>query len=345
MPTIEPSGRDMSETLKPSVSVVIPVYNGGDAFVACLESLRALDPQPLEVIVVGDADTDGSSEAALKSGASVLRTTSRQGPANARNLGAQKASGDILFFFDADVIIPESAVGRVSQAFLKDPGLSALFGSYDDAPAQPDFLSQYRNLLHHYVHQKGNENSSTFWAGCGAIRRKIFLALNGFNTGYKRPSIEDIELGYRLKKKGHHILLDKNLLVKHLKKWEVLSVLRTDFFNRALPWARLIFFEGGFIDDLNLKIEGRFSVACIFVLMISLILTFKSTFFLAPAFSCGLLLCLFNRDLYRFFLRKRGALFMMSAVLWHWLYYLYSGIAFGAGLCAFGWRRLSRSLR
>ena len=108
----------------PSVSVVIPVYNGGDAFRVCLERLCALDPQPLEIIVVGDGDTDGSSEAARKMGARVWRTPSRRGPAGARNLGAQKASADILFFLDADVLIPIRAVNRVALTSANPPRAS-----------------------------------------------------------------------------------------------------------------------------------------------------------------------------------------------------------------------------
>ncbi len=340
-----PPDRNMTEILYPSVSIIIPVYNGGTNFIACLESLKMLDPQPLEIIVVGDGDTDGSSEAARKEGLLVLRTPARQGPASARNLGAEKASGDILFFLDADVTVAAGAVRRVVETFRSDPGLSACFGSYDDAPADPGFLSQYRNLLHHYVHQKGNKHASTFWAGCGAIRREVFLALNGFNTNYKRPSIEDIELGYRLKKHGHRILLEKSLLVKHLKKWTLLSVLKTDLFNRALPWTRLIFSEGGFIDDLNLKIQGRLSVTCVFVLLITLVLSLVSTVFLAPAVFGSLLLGVLNRDLYLFFFRKRGALFTAGAVGWHWLYYFYCGLTFGVGLCEFGWRKIIRRWR
>jgi len=171
----------MSETSHPSISIIIPVYNGGRDFIACLASLKALDPQPLEIIVVGDGDTDGSSEAARRQGFLVWRTPCRQGPASARNLGAQKASGDILFFMDADVIPARNVVSRVAEVFSSAPGIAACFGSYDDAPADPGFLSQYRNLLHHYVHQNGNTDASTFWTGCGAIRREVFESLDGFS--------------------------------------------------------------------------------------------------------------------------------------------------------------------
>ena len=78
------------------------------------------------------------------------------------------------------------------------------------APRLQGVVSQYRNLLHHFVHQHGNSEASTFWAGCGAIRRSVFEEMGGFDEQrFPTPSIEDIELGYRLRQAGHRILLDK----------------------------------------------------------------------------------------------------------------------------------------
>ena len=122
----------------------------------------------------------------------------------------------------------------------EDPGLAAAIGSYDDAPGETNFLSQYKNLLHHYVHQTGNPEASTFWGACGAIRREVFLTMGGFNEEYSRPCIEDIELGYRLKRAGFTIRLEKELQIKHLKRWDIVSLVKTDFFSRALPWTALI---------------------------------------------------------------------------------------------------------
>lgn len=90
--------------------------------------------------------------------------------------------------------MPSDAVDRVAMVFKREPDIAALFGSYDDNPGETTFLSQYRNLLHHFVHQQGCEDASTFWAGCGAIRREVFLSIGGFDEGYVRPAIEDIEL-------------------------------------------------------------------------------------------------------------------------------------------------------
>jgi len=313
------------------ISIVIPVHNAGEYFRLCLESITASEMPPGEVIVVADGDSDGSWNIAGEFGAKLLRIPHSQGPARARNLGAQEASGDILFFIDSDVTIPENALTQVDTAFRRDPGLAALFGSYDEEPYAGNFLSQYKNLFHNYVHQKGNEDASTFWCGCGAVQRKIFQELGGFNENYRKPSIEDIEFGYRLKREGYRIRLVKELKVKHLKRWALFSLLRADFLYRALPWTTLILEEGKLLNDLNLKISSRISTACVYLLLISLSASFWFPWLLAPAVICVVTLLAMNWDLYRFFRKKRGLLFAVKALSWNWLYYLYSGLAFSVG--------------
>ncbi len=55
------------------ISIVIPVYNGGESFAKCLASVNASLRAPDEVIVVSDGDTDGSWQVAEAFGAKVLR--------------------------------------------------------------------------------------------------------------------------------------------------------------------------------------------------------------------------------------------------------------------------------
>jgi GT2 family glycosyltransferase len=144
----------------------------------------------------------------------------RLGPAAARKTGAQVARGKYLYFIDADCELQPDTLARIAEVFQADPGLDALFGSYDDTPGAANFMAQYKNLFHHYVHQKSSELASTFWTGCGVIRRAQFLALGGFDLQrYRRPAIEDIDLGYRLKRAGGRIRLVKHVQVKHLKAW------------------------------------------------------------------------------------------------------------------------------
>jgi glycosyltransferase involved in cell wall biosynthesis len=321
----------MSSFCRPTLSVIIPVHNGGTKFRRCLQNLEASNLAPQEVIVVSDGDSDGSWQVAERFGAQVMRIPTPEGPARARNMGARIATGDILFFFDADVAIPQDALGRISGVFKDNPDLGALFGSYDDEPFESNFLSQYKNLFHHYVHQTAKAEASTFWSGCGAIRREIFLAIGGFEENYRRPSIEDIELGYRLRKAGHRICLLKDLQVKHLKRWEIFSLLKADFKYRALPWVDLILKEGNFIDDLNTTLSSRLSVICSFLLLASLLGAFWMPWLLIFTLTCMMGLLLINQDLYRFFGKKRGFGFTVKTIPWHWAYFFYSGLAFAFG--------------
>lgn len=320
------------KTTQLSISVVIPVYNGGESFRRCLTQIRQASPPPLEVIVVSDGDTDGSGTLAEQFGATVIRLPESGGPAKARNIGAQAAKGDILFFVDADVEIRPETIEQVTSAFEQDSSLSALIGSYDDAPGATNFLSQYRNLLHHYVHQTGQRDAFTFWGACGAIRREVFLAIGGFDERYRRPCIEDIELGYRLRKAGHKIELHKSIQVKHLKRWDVVSMLRADVFYRALPWTALLLQERQITNDLNLQVSSRVSVLLLFTAVLMLMVAWWFPAALVLMAVCLAALSILNWSVYQFFYQKRGVVFALQVVPWHWLYYGYSGLAFGVGL-------------
>lgn len=316
----------------PTLSIVIPVRNGGAQFRRCLAAIESSTVRPDEVIVVDDGSQDGTGGWAREAGATVLDSASPGGPALARNLGAAHAAGDILFFCDADVEIRPDTIARIRRAFADDPPLAALFGSYDDSPGDSGFLSQYKNLFHHYVHQHGSENASTFWSGCGAIRRDVFLKHGGFSTSYRLPSIEDIELGYRLRCGGCRIRLDRNLQVKHLKRWTLRSLLHSDIVARGIPWTRLILREGAFLNDLNLQTHNRVSVIAAYAgLLFALAGLWQAAAFGVSA-AAALALIVLNWPLYSFFAAKRGGHFALAAVAAHWLYYFYNGLSFGAGL-------------
>ena len=152
----------------PAVSVIVPVHSGGAALLRCLDAVARLSPAPLEVIVVEDGDSAAEATHYAPE-VQVVRLPVRRGPAAARNRGASMARGDILLFVDADVLVPATAVATV-QACLTDPALPAVIGSYDRAPAAPNFVSQFKNLAHRFVHQQANDHAVTFWGACGAIQ-------------------------------------------------------------------------------------------------------------------------------------------------------------------------------
>ncbi len=251
------------------ISVIVPVKNAERELDRCLAALKRSTCADYECLVVDDGSSDRSAEVAERHGARVIRSQASRGPAAARNLGAREARGDILFFIDADVCVAPDSLQRVAAHFAEDPGLDAVIGSYDDSPEAPDFLSQYKNLMHCFVHQAGQEAASTFWSGCGAIRKAVFERYSGFSEDYRRPAIEDIELGYRLTADGRRILLDKQLRVKHLKAWSFWRLLKTDIFDRGIPWTELILRDANMPNDLNVQISQRISVALVYVMLLA----------------------------------------------------------------------------
>ena len=323
---------------EPRISVIVPVRNGKTLLPRCLEALSCSDYANFDVIVVDDCSTDTTPQIAEHYGARCLRTPRTIGPGGARNLGACSAECEILAFVDTDVVLPPCALRQIAENFERDPDLTAVFGSYDDGPAWQTFISQYKNLMHHYVHQISSESAATFWAGCGAIRKEVFAEFGGFNAAkYTAPSIEDIALGHELARRSRKIRLDKRLQAKHLKRWTFGNLLRADIFFRAVPWSRLILNSGQLPRDLNFTFSSRVSsplTACLAAALALLCLTevglvhMRATPLLGAIGLFSFVLLALNWDVYRFFLRKRGWWFAARSIIAHWFYYLYSGTTF-----------------
>lgn len=254
------------------VSVVVPVFNGGSGLEKCLAAIFASSYPVFECILVDDGSTDGMAKSATEQfGVHLIQLEEQCGPARARNQGAAQARGDILFFTDADVMLHPDALQQAIAALQSEPDISAVFGSYDDQPDHPSFLSQYRNLLHHWVHQTSSEEATTFWTGCGAIYRDVFISMNGFCEKFERPSIEDIELGLRLREAGYRIRLEKTLLATHMKHWSMRGVIKTDVFQRGVPWMLMLLSSQQLHNDLNLGYKARIATALAGLLVLLLV--------------------------------------------------------------------------
>ncbi len=314
-----------------TLSVVLPVFNGGDSLRRCLEALCAANSgsEAMEIIVVDDGSSDGSADIARTLGARVVPSGGHAlGPAAARNVGAREAKGDLLLFVDADVLVAADALGRVLDSF-EDEDLGAVFGSYDDTPLEENDASLYMNLRHHHGHRVPSENAATFWTGLGAVRRKAFLSIGGFDLdNFPYPSVEDIDLGQRLRASGVRIRRDPNLLGTHLKRWSWRTVIHTDIFRRARPWAEMMIAHPGRFTDLNVARSEQWKalLAGSWLLLIAL-----SAWGLLPLWMIAAgfaLVLLVNHSLTLVFLRAKGPRFALVGMLFHQLYFLYAAATY-----------------
>jgi hypothetical protein len=294
-----------------TLSAIVPATNRPSTLAACLAAIDAAADRPEEVVVVEEP--------------------SGLGPAKARNLGAGRVSGDLLVFVDSDVAVHEDAFTRIRSRFAAAPELTALFGSYDDEPADPGLVSGFRNLLHHHVHHEGAGPAATFWAGLGAVRRDAFDASGGFDEQrFSRPSVEDIDLGMRLSEASGRIELDPLIQGTHLKEWTFGSMLRTDFVDRGVPWTALLLRHRAVTSTLNLGWRHRLSAAACLVGCGALATRRPALAAASAAAFVGL-----NRSFYVLLLRKRGPQDAVLGVGLHALHHLAGIAAVPVGIVAF----------
>src|SRR5262249_12521691 len=153
-------------------------------------------------------------------------------------------------------------------------------------------------------------------------------AVGGFAPDRGSEGIEDVELGYRLRAAGHRIRLDRGILVTHLKRWTLRSVVWTDGMRRALPWSRLLVAGRLPLDHLNVDARQRWSAAAAAVAVVALPLAAAApSLRLVPVVAGAAVLAL-NRDLLAFFARERGVAFATATVPLLFLHYLESGACY-----------------
>lgn len=338
----QPAYLPTSSRARPALSVIVPAYNCASVLERCLQSLDASDlPRSRwELIVADDGSTDDTPDVATSLADRVVRVPDGPGgPGRARNLAARQARGEVLVFVDSDVCVSRTALRQFVELFATRPDLGAAFGAYDREPEAHGLVSQYRNLLHHYVHSRSAGPATTFWAGCGAVRRDSFVAVGGFDADrYRRPQIEDIELGYRLAGRGVPILLCPDVQGKHLKRWTLRGGIVTDFRDRGVPWMRLLLERGALTARGPLNLEAREKVltalagGAVLAGLLALVMGSWMLALVALTATCGVLLG--NAALLGWFARERGWRFTFAVMPLRLTYYLVNG-------CSAAWALLT----
>lgn len=332
------------------ISVVIPVHNAGDRLERVVRAVLDSGESPAEIILADDGSTDGAPEraAALDTRVRVIRVGDRPlGPAAARNAGVESAGQEIVVFIDSDVLVNRDTIAALLRPLESESGVVAAFGSYDSSPEAPGVASIYANIRHHFVHQNASSEASTFWSGLGAVRREAFRSAGGFDHAFDRPSIEDIELGLRLKERGR-IKLVKDAQAKHLKRWSLAGLWRTDICGRALPWGRLAVEHGELHSALNSSRREKFSALLVMLTVLAAVMMPWTLAEFGAALAVGavvvpsVLWLVLNRVLLNLLARRGGPVTALGGGLLHAAYYLYAPVAY---LGAVMWHRWTDWLR
>ena len=333
------------------ISVVIPVHNAGDRLQQVILAVLESSDSPAEIILVDDASDDNAIEraVALDGRIRMIRTgDSPVGPAAARNAGVQAATQETIVFIDSDVLAHSDTLRCLVEPLESESGVVASFGSYDDSPQASGIASAYANLRHHFVHQGAESEATTFWSGLGAVRREAFLSAGGFDHAFRRPSIEDIDLGVRLKHEGR-IKLVKSAQAKHLKRWNLLGLWRTDICERAIPWGRLAVEHEDLHSALNSSRHEKFSALLILIALLALLASPLLISTQGAAVAIGAVIApaaiwlWLNRELIRSLSKHGGLPAAVGGTLLHAAYYLYAPAAFLGSVTWHRWVNWMRS--
>ena len=324
------------------VTIIIPSYGRSDLLDGSISALNAAGFKSCDIIIVDDASPDDRvAETAAKHNTRLIRLAVNAGPAAARNAGAAaSADAEVFFFVDSDVLVSQD-VQACLAANLADPSIAAVFGCYDDAPAETDLVSLYVNLRHREIHRQSAGVADTFWAGCGAVRREAFEAVGGFDPSPRWNYIEDVEFGRRLDRAGYQIRLDPALQGKHLKRWTLAISARTDALFRARPWVSLMLEETRVMKGLNADRAGRASMLAVLALPFCLAGAIWWPPALLLAGLCLAAIPLLNLTLFRSFARIRGPWFAVACVPLHAFHLFCVGIGLALGLAHHFGRRSS----
>jgi len=309
------------------ISVVIPNYNSGNTIGKCLEAVLSSKYDHYEVIVVDDASTDNSVDIINRFPCRLIRFEKHAGAAKARNAGAGESVGEVIFFIDADCIVSENTLSLVHKAITgkKD---TVIGGSYTPLPYDSDFFSIFQSIFINYSELRRREPDYIATHSM-AIEKRVFEKSGGFPETFL-PIIEDVEFSHRLRKSGYRLLMDPDILVRHIFNFTFRKSIRNAF-RKSHYW--IMYSLGNrylFTDSGTASRELKVNVLSNFLILLFLLLSVfaaDSIFLALPLMLLGTNLYI-NRNLLRAFYRTNGRRYAVLASLYYTLIY---PLAVGAG--------------
>jgi glycosyltransferase involved in cell wall biosynthesis len=218
-------GDDDSRT--PLISVIVPVYNSARCIERCLTALAAQRTSYLFEVIVVDSGDDDSSERARRALPQVrtLHVAGRLNAPQARNIGAQRARGQVLAFVDSDAYAEPSWIDNVVDAACS--GYDLICGSIENANphsavARAEQLIMFNEFL-------PDLPGGLVWF---ALSGNMVLPRRSYNTYGpfdEARAAEDIIFSRRLIAAGGRVLFEPSMRVLHDNRVHVRPFLRNQF--------------------------------------------------------------------------------------------------------------------
>jgi hypothetical protein len=329
------------------VSVIVPNYNKERTLHACLTAVYAQTPPPAEVIVVDDASTDRSRQIAARFPCTVLTFPSNRGVSAARNAGAARATGDVLFFVDSDIALAPGALAAAVRALRTHPDCGVVQGIYDLRPLYDDGpVEAYKTLFEHYWRRRATGVTTSTMFALTAVPRAVFDLVGGFDERLR--DAEDVEFGTRLPRR-YAIRVSDEIVGRH-DDVDRLRPYLSELLRRAVTYADAVvaarWQRTGAGTDTGRRQPHPVDVASV-VGMAATGLAVAAVPLVVVSPWLGLLpitllttAVVADRELLAFALRHRGPGFLIYATWLRLMTHLTEFVGMGLGVCAALLRRL-----
>lgn len=325
---------------KPFISLVIPAHNNYPSLTRLLKSIKTsvfTHFESIETIIVDDGSTLIKPIPTLPFLVKLFTLKTNKGPAYARNYGVSNAQGTYIIFLDADVVLKKNALQNAYDFFIQKKG-KAFTGIWDKAQHTTQFFPQFKALRDHaywFIEREQNARYYLFSTRIAGIEKKLFNDLGGFNTRYKKPTVEDIEFTYKIEKHTK-IMFEPGIGVTH--EFEPFVPLGVKYFLRSRDWIKLYMKRLRFDPVATSQKEAQKSiVAGLFTIFLFLSILFQSsTFYLLSSISF-LSFLLMEYHFLTFLYKEKDLSFMLRAIPTALVLYIIIDVGSTWGLVEYWW--------
>lgn len=222
----------------PSISVVIPVYNGEAVIAETLNSVRSQSYTDFEVVVVNDASTDRTRSICENSDVKLVNLDKNAGPANARNVGVKESRGEIILFIDTGVVLDDpDTLLKLSRKFVDRPDIAGVIMVRNKNALNAGITPKFWSMINYFEWLRAPEFHISFATERSAIRSSVLEGMTLFDGEYKAADVEDHEFGFRLHQQGHKILVAHDIVVSD--RFDTLRQASKKLLRRSFFWFKL----------------------------------------------------------------------------------------------------------
>jgi GT2 family glycosyltransferase len=296
------------------ISVIIPSYNAGATLATCLEAALASE------------DEDLIQQVPCR----LVALSHHVGASGARNIGARESRGSILFFTDADCLLQANTLAEVRKSLTGTDGGTIVGGTYTARSQDRGFFSDFQSTLIYYAETKQAAHPDYVATHAMAVEAETFRNSGGFTEDFL-PILEDVEYSHRMRRAGTRLVMNPNILVRHIFNFSLLSSVRNAI-RKSTYWTLYSLRNGDLLADsgtasIELKVNmlSGLSLAGLFA---ACLMSGEAVYFYlgaAPLFVNFFV----NRNLLGAFYLKHGLSFMLRAALYYMTLYV-AAVGIGA---------------